>query len=133
MNKFTLLVFAGIIVAVALVILSRPNIDSGQVSRRITVPDLTATQAEGRSLFNDKCLLCHGKNASGTTKGPSFIHKVYRPNHHSDGAFFLAARNGVRAHHWSYGNMPAIVGIPDRDLNLIVEYIRAVQRANGIK
>ena len=48
-------------------------------------------------------------------------------------AFVLAARNGVRAHHWPFGDMPP-VGQPltDGELAAIIAYVRELQRANGI-
>ena len=39
---------------------------------------------------------------------------------------------GVRAHHWSFGNMPAVEGLTRADVKMIVAYIRELQRANGI-
>ena len=60
------------------------------------------------------------------------MHRIYEPSHHSDSAFLLAIRKGVRAHHWKYGNMPAIDGISDNEVVQITAYVRALQRANGI-
>jgi len=39
---------------------------------------------------------------------------------------------GVRAHHWSFGNMPAVEGLTRADVKMIIAYIRELQRANGI-
>jgi hypothetical protein len=47
-------------------------------------------------------------------------------------AFVLAAAQGVRAHHWGFGNMPAIEGVTNEDVVQITAYVRALQRANGI-
>jgi len=47
-------------------------------------------------------------------------------------AFHLAVQNGVRAHHWKFGNMPAQDGLTRSDVNTIVAYVREVQQANGI-
>jgi len=45
----------------------------------------------------------------------------------------LAARNGVRAHHWPFGNMPPVEQrLTDGELGAIVAYVRELQRANGI-
>ncbi len=57
---------------------------------------------------------------------------VYEPNHHGDVAFMMAARNGVQAHHWRYGNMPAIEGVSEQEIVNIIAYVRALQKANGI-
>ena len=64
---------------------------------------------------------------------PPLVHRIYEPSHHGDMAFVLAARNGVRAHHWPFGDMPP-VGQPltDGELAAIIAYVRELQRANGI-
>ena len=87
----------------------------------------------GQRIFEAKCADCHGANAAGQ-KGiaPPLVHKVYGPSHHSDMAFVLAAKNGVRAHHWQFGNMPRIEGITDGEVKLVATYVRELQRENGI-
>ena len=60
------------------------------------------------------------------------IYAAYEPSHHSDEAFQMAVRNGVRAHHWPFGNMPPIEGLTRADVQYIVRYVREVQRENGI-
>ena len=83
--------------------------------------------------FEAKCSACHGVNAAGRDgSGPPLIHKIYEPSHHGDGAFLVAATNGVRQHHWSFGNMPPVEGITQAEVKSIVTYVREVQRANGI-
>ncbi len=47
-------------------------------------------------------------------------------------AFLMAARNGVRSHHWKFGDMPPVEGITDAEVKTIVAYVRALQQANGI-
>ncbi len=98
----------------------------------VKVPNLSATAVEGEKLFNDNCAACHGKNAAGTQQGPTFINPIYRPNHHGDQAFVGAARNGVRAHHWNFGNMPPRPEVDEQQVLKIVRYIRELQQANGI-
>jgi mono/diheme cytochrome c family protein len=93
---------------------------------------LTAAAQEGKVLFERACAACHGENAAGSGKGPPLVHKIYEPNHHGDQAFQLAARNGVRAHHWKFGNMPALPDVSEVDVTAIVTYVRELQRANGI-
>jgi hypothetical protein len=44
----------------------------------------------------------------------------------------LAVKNGVRAHHWRFGDMPPVEGVSDEDATKIVAYVRELQRANGI-
>jgi hypothetical protein len=47
-------------------------------------------------------------------------------------AFLLAARQGSRAHHWSFGDMPPVPGVSDAELADIIAFVREVQHANGI-
>lgn len=105
---------------------------SGQLSSGLIIPTLGASEAQGRAEYLENCAACHGQNGLGTSNGPPLIHKIYEPSHHADFAFFNAAKNGVRAHHWNFGNMPPVTGIADEDIGRIVAYVRAVQRANGI-
>lgn len=105
----------------------------GSDTNPIVVPASSAATAAGEDLFNAKCAVCHGANAAGTDKGPPLVHRLYVPGHHADVAFQLAARNGVRAHHWRFGNMPPVEGITEAEVTAIVAYVRAVQRANGIE
>ncbi|KAB2849084.1 MAG: cytochrome c, partial [Hyphomicrobiaceae bacterium] len=65
-------------------------------------------------------------------KGPPLIHRVYHPGHHGDAAFFLAAKQGVRQHHWRFGDMAALPHVSDQQLAAIVRFVREVQAANGI-
>lgn len=66
---------------------------------------------QGKALYNKNCAKCHGVNGAGTDKGPPFLNKIYQSSHHSDMSFHMAVMNGVRAHHWPFGNMPAIEGL----------------------
>ncbi len=86
----------------------------------------------GEAIFNQKCAVCHGPRAVGSPQGPPLVHKYYEPGHHSDMAFVLAVRRGVRAHHWRFGNMPPVPGLSDADVRAVIDYVRALQRANGI-
>jgi len=96
------------------------------------VPLAPAKLSEGETLFNNNCAACHGKGAKGTDRGPTFLSKIYEPSHHGDGAFRLAAKNGVRAHHWKFGNMPKIRGLEPGDLGQIIAYVRWLQKESGI-
>ncbi|MGR3582900.1 MAG: c-type cytochrome, partial [Pseudooceanicola nanhaiensis] len=44
-----------------------------------------------------------------------------------------AVQNGVRAHHWKFGDMPPQTGLTPSDVANIVAYVRELQRANGIE
>ena len=93
---------------------------------------LSPLASAGKVLFEVNCARCHGQQGKGTDHGPPFVNDIYNPGHHPDVAFVLAARNGVRAHHWNFGNMPPIKGITDADMAAIVKYVREFQEANGI-
>ena len=95
-------------------------------------PALAESDAAARGLYAENCAACHGPNAGGTKKGPPLIHRLYEPSHHPDAAFRRAAKNGVQAHHWGFGNMPR-VGVADDELTNIIAYVRQLQRANGIQ
>jgi mono/diheme cytochrome c family protein len=86
----------------------------------------------GEAKFAAHCAACHGARAVGTSHGPPLVHKIYEPNHHADIAFQRAALNGVRAHHWDFGNMPKIDGVSPDDVDQIIKYIRWLQRQAGI-
>ncbi|MGQ0811241.1 MAG: c-type cytochrome [Nitrospiraceae bacterium] len=86
----------------------------------------------GEAKFSAHCALCHGQRAAGTNQGPPLVHKIYEPGHHADIAFQRAAANGVRAHHWEFGNMPRIEAVTPEDVDHIIQYIRWLQRQAGI-
>lgn len=100
----------------------------------VVVPDdLSDAAAEGEAAFTNYCAGCHGTNAAGQQGvAPPLIHIIYEPNHHGDAAFFRAAKLGVPAHHWRFGDMPPVDGISDDEIGQIVAYVRALQSANGI-
>ncbi|MBZ0217891.1 MAG: cytochrome c [Fimbriimonadaceae bacterium] len=108
------------------------SIDSDGAQASVVVPTLSQTALMGKTLFDANCARCHGNNAAGGNSGPPLVHKIYEPNHHADMAFVLAAKRGVRAHHWPFGNMPALPDLAESDLTRIVVYVRELQKANGI-
>jgi len=98
----------------------------------VTVPQLSATAEAGALAFETSCAVCHGTNASGGPGGPPLVHKIYEPGHHADGSIALAVRQGVRQHHWQFGDMPPVERVTDDEIAAIVVYVRELQRANGI-
>ena len=68
----------------------------------------------GKIAYDSSCAACHGVSAAGTDKGPPFVHAIYKPGHHADFAFQLAAKGGVRAHHWRFGDMKPVPGVTKR-------------------
>lgn len=87
----------------------------------------------GEAKFKANCARCHGESGVGTNQGPPLVHKIYEPNHHGDPAFQRAAANGVRAHHWQFGDMPRIDSVTPADVEQIVAYVRWLQRQAGIQ
>lgn len=95
--------------------------------------ELSPNAQIGKRAFEAKCAACHGENAAGQNGvAPPLVHKIYEPSHHSDMAFVLAAKNGVRSHHWKFGNMPPVEGLTDADVKYIARYVRELQKENGI-
>lgn len=90
------------------------------------------TVAAGKDYFDESCASCHGAAAVGTDLGPPLVHRFYEPSHHADPAFVLAARNGVRAHHWRFGDMPPQPEITTEQITEITRYVRWLQRNAGI-
>ncbi len=98
----------------------------------LTEKPVPAELEEGEATFNNFCSRCHGAQGRGTDKGPPLVHKIYEPSHHADMAFQRAAAQGVRAHHWKFGNMPKIEGATPEDVTKIIGYVRWLQRQAGI-
>lgn len=100
----------------------------------VTVPELGPTERAGEVAYNAKCASCHGADAAGRDGvAPPLVHRIYEPGHHGDQAFLVAAQLGARAHHWPFGDMPPVEGVTREDVGMIVSYVRALQRANGIE
>lgn len=127
------LIIVAVLLAGVAIPLSRWNASnsSGQVD--VMVPaQLSAVARDGKILFAANCAECHGQTGGGTDQGPPLVHDIYNPGHHADYAFLLAARSGVRAHHWRFGDMPPQPQVTELEVNAIVRYVRELQQANGI-
>lgn len=98
----------------------------------VTEGEHSSAGQEGRRLFANNCSMCHGNNASGTTQGPPLVHEIYEPGHHGNASFVIAVARGVRAHHWDFGNMPAIEGLSIEEIHQVICYVRELQLANDI-
>jgi mono/diheme cytochrome c family protein len=108
---------------------------AGGAMAEVVVPAALSAQAQqGEVYYTAACASCHGTDAAGQEGiAPPLVHRIYEPSHHGDMAFVLAARNGVRAHHWPFGNMPPVEQpLTDGELAAIIAYVRELQRANGI-
>ena len=86
----------------------------------------------GWEQFDNNCSQCHGKWAGGTDQGPPLLHSYYLPGHHGDESFYRAIKNGSRAHHWGFGDMPAISGLSDESAREIIALVRWSQRESGL-
>lgn len=107
--------------------------DSSQPIQAVGGGPAPAEFQAGETKFNANCAACHGGQAAGTSHGPPLVHKIYEPNHHGDPAFQRAAANGVKAHHWEFGDMPKVEGVTPEDVDQIVKYVRWLQRQAGIQ
>ncbi|WP_027245342.1 c-type cytochrome [Leisingera daeponensis] len=149
MSKFSLVTFAVVLAAVLFLVwtsletggqpksltpLDVTGLEKPSAIAEVTLPAQLSENAQiGERVFEAKCAVCHGRNAAGQNGvAPPLVHSIYRPGHHADAAFLIAARNGVRAHHWKFGNMPPVEGVTDGEVRLVTQYIRELQRANGI-
>ncbi len=100
----------------------------------IVVPEKLSTNALiGQKGFEANCAACHGTNGVGQQGvAPPLVHVIYEPGHHGDESFQRAVAQGVRGHHWPFGSMPPIAGLTRSDVTMITQYVRELQRANGI-
>lgn len=128
------LITGAVAVAAALVlwIVLQPGAPETSQVQGIEVPELSSQAIAGQAIFDANCAICHGPFATGSDKGPPLIHVIYEPSHHGDMSFVMAAQNGVRSHHWQFGDMPPVPGVTPDDVVQIVAFVREVQRANGI-
>ena len=109
--------------------------DEGQPIVSVNVPATLSAQALlGQKTYDANCASCHGRNAAGQDGvAPPLVHIIYEPGHHGDESFQRAVAQGVRAHHWPFGDMSPVDGLTREDVADVVAYIRELQRANGIR
>lgn len=128
-----LIVIAVMIGGVALILSRFLSASDSVRTVDVTMPrELSSLAQSGKALFEANCAGCHGQAGAGTDQGPPLVHDIYNPGHHADISFLLAARNGVRAHHWPFGNMPPQPQVNEAQVEAIVKYVRELQEANGI-
>ena len=98
----------------------------------VTTGERSEAALAGEKLFSANCSMCHGSNASGTSQGPPLVHEIYEPGHHGNASFVIAVARGVRAHHWDFGNMPAVPELSIDEIHQVICYVRELQLAEGI-
>jgi mono/diheme cytochrome c family protein len=91
-----------------------------------------AALADGERRYDRHCASCHGPHGIGSGTGPPLVHRIYEPSHHADAAFQLAVSRGVRAHHWTFGDMPPVSGLDSAGVASVIAYVRWLQRKAGI-
>lgn len=109
--------------------------DLEQIQQRQHLPDanFVADPKRGDALFHARCVRCHGEKGSGTDQGPPLVHQVYRPGHHANLTFHWAVKDGVKQHHWHFGDMPSIADVSPQQVGHIIAYIRREQRKADIR
>lgn len=101
-------------------------------TRQVMMPKLSPMAASGQRAFDATCAACHGAYGLGTKVGPPLLNAIYNPGHHADESFLRAVRNGVRQHHWQFGDMPPMPAVSNEEVQKIVRYVRELQEANAI-
>jgi mono/diheme cytochrome c family protein len=125
---------AAAVAVVAVLLLAAAGCGGPEVDRAaLAAATVPAEHGRGEAVFRDSCVVCHGERALGTEQGPPLVHFYYRTRHHGDDAFRLAVRVGVRAHHWRFGDMPAVPGLDEADVEAVIGYVRWLQRTAGIE
>lgn len=111
---------------------SRPASNSVLTPGTVKMAALSGRAKAGKTAFDENCAACHGDNATGTEQGPPLLHDTYNPGHHDDKSFLRAVKDGVPRHHWNFGDMPPLPQVSRNETISIIEYVREMQRANGI-
>jgi mono/diheme cytochrome c family protein len=130
LNKPFLLTFA-----LPFILVACNDMDPEQRRRTLHLPPagFKGNAEQGRALFNQYCAACHGQGGLGTQQGPPLVHQTYRPAHHADLTFHMAVRDGVRPHHWNFGDMKPVPDVTPEATEHIVAHVRRVQRRAGIR
>ncbi|MDH3219114.1 MAG: cytochrome c [Gammaproteobacteria bacterium] len=83
---------------------------------------------QGQLLYEKYCGSCHGIDLGGSDKGPPLVHPFYKPSHHGDKAFYRAALQGTKQHHWKFGDMEPVAGMTPKKMDSVVPYVRYYQQ-----
>jgi len=134
MNKFLLL--AIILVFSAFLFIDESDwLESKRMARMGAFPELNykPSISRGKAEYQKTCIECHGTGLLGSEKGPSLLDSTYKDSHHADLSFYYAVKSGVRQHHWQFGDMPKIAGLPPERVSDIIAYVRHKQKLSNIK
>lgn len=125
----------GFAFALPFILVACNDMDPEQRRRAMHLPPagFKGNAEQGRALFNQYCAACHGQGGLGTQQGPPLVHQTYRPAHHADLTFHMAVRDGVRPHHWNFGDMKPVPDVTPEATEHIVAHVRRVQRRAGIR
>jgi len=125
----------GVVLAAPLLLSACDAMDPEQRRQALHLPPqgFKGDAFKGREAFNNYCVACHGRSGQGTDQGPPLVDAIYRPGHHADLAFHRAVKDGVKSHHWQFGDMQPIADITPEDTEHIIAYLRRRQRSAGIR
>ena len=102
-------------------------------SAHMVIPNLSSQAFSGREHFAANCGSCHGAYGEGSDNGPVLIHMIYGETLFRDEEIVASVREGAPARNWPFGDMPAVPGVTDEQLTLMIGFLREVQAANGIE
>ena len=119
----------GVVVGVVAAATSIAGCGDDDGSNALTEP----AASRGAALYEASCAECHGSDLRGTDRGPSHLSIVYEPGHHPDASFRGAIEQGVRAHHWDFGDMDPVPGLDDEEIDLIIAFVREQQATHGFE
>ena len=122
-----------ILASLFLVACSDRSPEERRAALHLPPPGFKGDAVQGRALFTQHCAVCHGRAGTGTDQGPPLVHAIYKPAHHADLAFQLAMKNGVKAHHWQFGDMKPQPDITPEMTTHIIAYVRQEQRKANIQ
>lgn len=88
--------------------------------------------SRGQLLYEKYCSGCHGTGLDGSDQGPPLVHPYYKPSHHDDGTFYRAVLEGVRQHHWNFGDMPPVSAMTPGKTEQVIAFIRYYQQQQGL-
>ena len=121
------------VTAVATLLVAGKPVSARFAQEVVVMPTLTTRAQAGRQAFETVCAGCHGVSLRGTDQGPPLLHPFYAPGSgYGDETFLSAMAGGAKSHHWKFGDMPKPEGLAAGTDKAILDYIRALQAANGL-